>query len=377
MSESPLALQQQPVANAPSPAAVRDAADSGRAADGRDPYFDNAKLFAIMLVVCAHFWEPLAQHSGSRPLHAVYDLVYAFHMPVFIFISGYFSRSFSAKPRQLRRLLTGVLLPYLLWSTLLGLYTNAISGGHTAINPLKPVWVTWFLAALFLWRLTAPFWSLLRMPLLVAGALSLAAGLFPLGSELAFARTVQFLPFFVAGLTITPERMTALRNSRVLRFAAVPVFATAAVAAYWAVPRLPLNWLYREKDASQMHVSYAHWLVESVAINVGGALLGVLFLSVIPKGRSWLTGLGAASMCAFLLHGFLQRTFIYRDVYHHALLHHIPGQVALTLGALTLTLLLCTSPVRRLTRPFMEPRLDWLFRPAPTGSSDGRAGQPT
>ncbi len=43
-----------------------------------------------------HSWEPLK--SGHRNLEAAYMFVYAFHMPAFILISGYFSRNFDMRP---------------------------------------------------------------------------------------------------------------------------------------------------------------------------------------------------------------------------------------------------------------------------------------
>lgn len=101
----------------------RDKAESSRAdppgvrrePKQRDAFFDNAKYLAIALVACGHAWEPL--RDGSRTAAALYVFVYAFHMPAFIIISGYFSRSFTAKPAQLKRLVTGIAVPYLVFET--------------------------------------------------------------------------------------------------------------------------------------------------------------------------------------------------------------------------------------------------------------------
>ena len=72
----------------------------------RDAFFDNAKYLAILLVAIGHSWEPLK--GDSRALQGLYMVVYSFHMPAFIVISGYFSRSFDMRPARLKRLLTGV-----------------------------------------------------------------------------------------------------------------------------------------------------------------------------------------------------------------------------------------------------------------------------
>ncbi len=42
-------------------------------------------------------------------------VVYTFHMPAFVIISGYFSRGFAGRPEQMRRLVSGVLVPYVVF----------------------------------------------------------------------------------------------------------------------------------------------------------------------------------------------------------------------------------------------------------------------
>src|SRR5947209_6560895 len=72
------------------------ASNEGRPRSSRDPFFDNAKLLLVVFVVIGHNWYPLIGHS--RAVKAAYMVVYAFHMPAFILLSGYFSRRFEARP---------------------------------------------------------------------------------------------------------------------------------------------------------------------------------------------------------------------------------------------------------------------------------------
>ncbi|MFV0414475.1 MAG: hypothetical protein ACK5L3_14650 [Oscillospiraceae bacterium] len=58
----------------------------------RSCYFDNAKFLLILLVVAGHGMELL----GGRFIDAAYKLVYLFHMPAFVVILGYFSKTQSA-----------------------------------------------------------------------------------------------------------------------------------------------------------------------------------------------------------------------------------------------------------------------------------------
>ncbi|MGW8726898.1 acyltransferase family protein [Streptomyces sp. NPDC055808] len=357
----------------PLPSPTRRSGGGERPSGGRDPYYDNAKLLAVVLVVCGHFWEPLVEQPGQRHLKALYLLVYAFHMPAFIFISGFFSRSFDARPRQMRRLATGVLLPFVLWGALLTLFDNALSGAHAKIQPLTPVWITWFLIALCLWRLSAPLWRTLRAPVTVATVLFLASGAFSLGAQLSITRVLQFLPVFVIGLTLRPAHLKWLRETRWVKAAAVAVFALAGAAAYWLAPRLGAGWLYRSGGAAELHVSYVHWAAQSLAVHATGLLLTAAFLALVPNRRTWYTALGAGTMSAFLLHAFVRQALVHTRSYDHPVLHHAAGQAVLTVFSVALALLLCTSPVARLTRPLVEPRLDWLFVRAQPAETSGDA----
>ena len=51
-------------------------------------YFDNLKAALIFLVVIGHVFELVT----SRLIDIAYMFVYIFHMPLFIFVSGYFAK---------------------------------------------------------------------------------------------------------------------------------------------------------------------------------------------------------------------------------------------------------------------------------------------
>ena len=253
----PQARESEPVPTTQESAtpAVAAAAEKAPAkSTSRDAYFDNAKYLAIVLVAIAHAWEPVM--DGSRASRALYLLVYTFHMPAFILISGYFSRSYTGRPDQLRRLLTGIAVPYVVFEVVYSLFRRwAQHAPDQPISLLDPFYLTWFLAALFIWRLTAPLWRLIRWPVPVALALASLAALTPnIGADLNLQRVLQFLPFFVLGLSLKPEHFQLVRR-REVRLLALPLFAGAGAFAYWASPRMnftgstapaaPRNWASR------------------------------------------------------------------------------------------------------------------------------------
>jgi fucose 4-O-acetylase-like acetyltransferase len=350
-----------------------DRAEESRApralSPARDPYFDNAKLLAIVLVVAGHSWEPL---RDSRAVWAGYVVVFLLHMPAFIVISGYFSRTFAYRPRQIERLVSGLVVPYLVFETAFTVYGDTVDGRHNSLSLIAPWYLTWFLMALLVWRLTAPLWRVTRWPLTTAVVLAVLAASSHLGPELTLDRVFQFLPFFVLGLRMRPEHWEMLR-ARWVRVVSVPVFAAALAAAYWAKPRMSARWTYRGKDWGELHTSVGTGLVTQLGLMAVSVVLVACFLAWVPRRRTWFTALGANTLYAYLLHGFLVRGLSWRGGFDHAFLHTPLGEVAVTALAVAVALALTTPPVRRVFHCVMEPDLGWAFR---RPAEDGAAQRP-
>ncbi|MCX4823072.1 acyltransferase family protein [Streptomyces sp. NBC_01142] len=358
----PLPTTQQASAPALPAPGEKSAQKSIAKSTSRDAYFDNAKYLAIVLVAVAHAWEPVM--DGSRVSRALYMLVYTFHMPAFIVISGYFSRSYSGKPHQLRRLLTGIALPYVVFEvaySLLARWGND-DPGHP-ISLLDPFYLTWFLAALFIWRLTTPLWQLIRWPLPVALGLASLAVLTPkIGDDLNLQRVLQFLPFFVLGLCLKPEHFQLVRRLEV-RLLALPLFAGAAVVAYWAAPRMNLGWFYHSKSGQELGVPWWSGVVMNFALFGCAVLLTAGFLAWVPRRRTWFTVLGAGTICGYVLHGFLVKGADYSGIVEsYGWLRSPSGEIVVTLFMAAVVTLMCTPPVRRALRWVTEPEMAWAFK---------------
>ncbi|TDC80326.1 acyltransferase family protein [Streptomyces hainanensis] len=346
------------------PAVPRQAADRPKQ---RDAFFDNAKYLAIVLVAIGHAWEPL--RGDSRVVMALYLTVYTFHMPAFIVISGYLSRSFDGRADRVQRLVTGVLVPYVVFQVAYTLYLRRLADDDsTYVGFFEPRWLMWFLLALFIWRLTVPVWKAIRWPLPVALALAAVATASPtLGGDLQIQRVLQFLPFFVLGLVLRPEHLQLVRR-RAVRLLALPVFAGALLVAYLVAERMPYQWLYHRETAQELGEAWWVGVAMSLALFGCAVLLIGGFFALVPGRRTWFTVLGAGTISGYLLHGFLVKAVIEWGWYDgepmSGILFSVPVTTAVAAVVITL---LCTPPVRRLFRPVMEPKLDWAFRRRPTG----------
>ncbi|MGP3978437.1 acyltransferase family protein [Streptomyces sp. 8N114] len=369
-SQTPPVSTEQPAKSQPAKAQKKPAAQQ------RDPFFDNAKYLTIVLVGIGHTWDPL--RHDSRTAEALYFVLYTFHMPAFIIISGYLSRSFEGKPKQVQRLVTGVVVPYLAIQFAYTYFMRwANDDPDRDFHFQEPGFALWFLCALFLWRLTTPLWKSLRWPMPVALAIGAAASVTPtISSDLNLMRVAQFLPFFVLGLQLRPHHFQLVKRKQA-RYLAVPVTLCTMVFAYWAVPRMSKTWFLHDKAAADMHVPSWAGAVMYLALFGCGLVMTACFLSWVPRRLMWFTPLGAGTLYAYLLHIFFIQSSRQFDWYEMDWVDHPLSRVAITLLAAAMMTVLCTPWVTRMFKFIIEPKMDWFFKRDPGAMARRReSGRP-
>jgi fucose 4-O-acetylase-like acetyltransferase len=342
----------------------------------RDPYFDNVKFLAVVLVVIGHAWEPLrGANVGGRALEAAQTFVYAFHLPVFIVMCGYFSRGFTAGRDRTRKLVGAIIVPYVIFSAAYPLWAGLLSGGHVGWDPLEPYYLTWFMPALLLWRLSTPLWKQIRYPITAALVISMLAGFDTLPSMLNAAQVLSFLPFFVVGLTLRPHHFAFLRR-RAMRITGAAVLVLGGGAAYALALTVDPEWVHWRRSFVQLGVGAPAGVGFRLLALAAAVVLTIGFLAVVPGRRMWFTRFGSASMYVYLLHGFVTLFLSYQGWYYR-----ITGAevVLVTVGCVALAVLLSSGAVRTAFRWAVEPHLDWLFTPPipePAGAAGHREGRP-
>ncbi|WP_406722815.1 acyltransferase family protein [Streptomyces althioticus] len=360
-SRTPVAPAQTPADEPPaSRAGPQKATRSTPGGKQRDAFFDNAKYLAIVLVALGHAW---GQVLDDGPVETAYRLVYTFHMPAFILISGYFSRSFDLGPKHVQRLITGVVVPYVVFETAYSLFERyGNDQPDHAVSLMDPTYHLWFLCALFVWRLTTPLWRVIRHPIPVSLVLAALGSVSPqIGSDLELQRVLQFLPFFVLGLTLRPEHFQMVKR-RSVRVLSVPVFLAAVVTAWWTMPYMQIGWLYHSEAAEQLDAVWWVGPIMTLATLACSLAMTICFLAWVPRRHMWFTTLGAGTIYGYLLHAFLVKAGGYAGFFDQPVLQEPLGVLGLTFFAAAAVTLLCTRPVQRALRCVVEPRMDWAFR---------------
>ena len=76
-------------------------------------WLDYSRFIGIFLVVFCHSFPTIPGWIEVRPVKAIWDYVYLFHMPLFFIVSGYLYKQGS--PNGLRRLWIRLIVPYFLY----------------------------------------------------------------------------------------------------------------------------------------------------------------------------------------------------------------------------------------------------------------------
>jgi fucose 4-O-acetylase-like acetyltransferase len=326
----------------------------------RDPFFDNAKFMAIVLVVAGH---SIVDLRDIRLAHAAYLFVYSFHMPVFIVITGYFSRNFTFSGGKARKLITNLGVPYVVFETAYSTYHWAVGHSKFQISLLDPYYLTWFLMALFLWRLSTPVWQQIRWPVGAAVVISLVAGMTALPGELEMNRTFGLVPFYVLGLMLKPEHFEALKRPAARVVGAITLVLAFAFVLFVADRHMTTEWVYWRNGNAAMHVGNLTGSGMRLGLLVGAGILVIAFLTMVPARQTWFTNLGGATLYAYLLHGFATKLMEYMGWYDTPFLHTYPGLAATALAGALLATFLCSPPVRWLMHWALEPDMSWAFVP--------------
>ena len=323
----------------------------------RYPALDNARFILIALVVVGHLIEQLV-HTGPAA-DALYRWIYLFHMPAFVLISGALSSPVLTR-RRLVRIVTGLLLPYVLFQTLYPAWDAWLFGsGDWSQGYLTPYWLLWYLLSLACWRLMLPVFARLKYPLPIAVAIALAAGAVSwIGYPFSLSRTLAFFPLFLLGFRLRAWRLQHLGGTATRKSLAVLILA-GTVAGAWFLRGLDPQWLYASVDYGTLGVAPVLGAGIRLALLAASSACALSVLTLVPRRPRW-AGAGRRSIDAYLLHGFLVRAALAAGGFAW-LDGAIPEGAALVVvvaAGWLIAGLLSTRAVDRLARPLMRPA-DW------------------
>lgn len=203
----------------------------------RERWADNVRGFAIYLVVLGHCIQYASHEGYDFADNIIFKLIYSFHMPLFMVLTGYLFWYTLSKYSLLNGIIAkikGIMIPCMTWG-LVTYITDII------INDYKPVslygylnytaYSNWFLWAVFYCSLIGFVSKYLFKSTLVGYVIILAANYFiPPVANIAGAK--RLMPFFILGILLNQYQIPAKLKEvkiKILTFIILFVFYASAM----------------------------------------------------------------------------------------------------------------------------------------------------
>ena len=266
----------------------------------RNYLIDNLKVLLIFFVVLGHVVEYYIQ--GNSFFMGLYLFIYFFHMPLFVFISGYLSKNID---KCRKGAIKSLLIPYIVFNIIWYVLAYATTG-ELKWPIIYPGWTLWYLISLFFWRISLKYLMRIKYIIPISIICGLLIGAMPRGGVvLSLSRTITFLPFFLIGY-YTNEHMLNKVSKISKRLSMIGITAAALLAFYLGKYNLvDYNFLYHSKAYSYSGLSISEGVLFRGAIYIGATLLSVCVLNLIPRKKVFFTNIGEKTMNIYLFHPYM------------------------------------------------------------------------
>ena len=260
----------------------------------RDDRIDSVKFWLITLVIAAHVFQR-KEFVGSMACAAVWNWICIFAMPLFIFISGYFSRK---KDRgNFMPSISKLLEPLIIFQIIaLLFYVDTLS----IRTILTPWYMLWYLLSLMYWRLMLqiiPDKYILRhkkLFLISTFCISILAGFLPFDRFLSIQRTLSLMPFFFLGYFMKGKNLYLPNKYKLLCI----VFLLVILAILFFYPHRNSYLLYATPYKSIYGV-----MIRMVAF-ILAVPMSIAFLNVCSH-TPWIARQGRKTLQYYIYHGLI------------------------------------------------------------------------
>lgn len=271
----------------------------------REYQYDNLRFLLIALVVLGHLLEIAGAFPHRETLYAV---IYSFHMPAFLFLSGMFARFDRAK------WIFGMALPYLALQWFYTAFVEKLGDPYVHVQFSRPYWILWYLFVLAIYTLLLPVYDAPSpagrwMMIAASVALALLAGFDKsIDYQWSASRILAFQPWFLLGYYF--RRADGLRArwhglGRKVRGAALGLAALCCVALEW--------WMLRRGVTAKMMLgAYGYedlgysWQLRGLVMCCAASVLFLLFAGLVPHLKRKIplvTTFGQNTLSIYLLQG--------------------------------------------------------------------------
>lgn len=263
----------------------------------RDFYFDTLKGFLILSVIIGNSIELASPQNVDT--HYFLLFLYMFHMPMFTFVSGYFSKL--SKRTTVQKVTSTFKLYFFAQLFYIIFYKYILRSSGYKFEFMYPQWTLWYLLSLTCWYILGDYIKDKKKWLIGAIIVSLIAGFDnSIGSLGSMERTLFYFPFFIAGMAFDKKYIEVLKRHRIKLLISS---AIVLILLYVFSKDIKLEFLFElfSYSAANEDVLLPPFLTR--IFHYGGAfVIGTFILTLVPNFKTILSPLGKNSLILYLSH---------------------------------------------------------------------------
>ena len=275
-------------------------------------FFDNLKFILITLVVIGHF---LMFSSKDDYAMGNFLFIYSFHMPLFVFVTGFFAKRIISADgnRRLNKIISFFII-YLIYKLFIFLICNYVYNVEYVFNFFTESEAPWYLLGCIIWIMITVIFTEVKPKYLFI--FSFICFLFisydnNIVDQFCLSRVLIFYPFYLLGYYITPEQINKIvdilhNKKRYLLLSIVFltgvyfIFVYCAKDLYFLRPfftaRNPFAYIDFPFDILCTGAFFrAFWFLYLI-------LLGLAIFTIIPNKKTSYSEFGSRTLQVYVLH---------------------------------------------------------------------------
>ena len=311
----------------------------------RDFFYDNVKGLLIIAVVFCHLLGRCLTKDDVFT-RALIIFIYYFHMPLFIFVSGFFSKKVDkCRDGAFRDLFLVFVVAQIFWIIFKFIAEDST---YYLRHFLDPGYAIWYIVALFFWRLLLK--DLVKIPhILIIAFLISPLVMFLSDAEmiLALNKTVGFLFFFLLGHYATADHVAKVR--KIPRPAALIALAAIFGGTYFALFK---GWITYGGAKSLLLHTFPIAKADAVWQGIGlyyiaiviAVVCSIFVLAAVPGKKNFLAYIGGDTLPLYLSHTYF---IVLCDLLFAAVALPAAAKYIIVLLLSTLVVAACSTPLYR------------------------------
>ena len=323
----------------------------------RIPWLDVLKGVLIFLVVIGHVMLPI---NNESPLIGIpYDVIYAFHMPLFVFVSGLCAKH-TMRDGKLR---VDRIMTYVAIGVVFNLLVRLCDQSTITIPKLLTFSsAPWYVISLATWMLLVPFFDRLK-PVVgvgIAAVASVVMTLSPIHTDLlAISRTASFMVWFMLGYYVPVDAVGRLREGKA-RWACTAIGILSLVLFVGMYDDLR-QWLFLVNGNNVTDLGIVDTLIGKGVMTAFAVALSVGVIAAVPSKLGFLETLGKRTLQVYIIHR-LVRGLLKSNRFYELL----EDDVTMLLVCIELSIVICLvasiKPIKVAFDKVTSCRLGWALR---------------